>query len=541
MTRPDISACICTHNGAERLGDSLWSLLAQSAPAARYEILVIDNASSDAERTRALVRDLALQGHPIDYVDEPRLGLAHAKNRAASCARGEYVYFLDDDAIANPRTIECLLEAITEHKPDILGGHVHPLFDELPPPELDQDQWSMWSLRHFGPRDRWLEQGEYFLGGNLCVRRTLLRAHPHDPELGRRGEELRGGEEWYLGDERFRRRLVTGAYIFHRIPKTRMQMEYVERVMCGPMKQFAGEHAPLSNVRHWPGRYLAQAWLHEFALTARRIAFQLRLALASRPRPCEQAASDPVLALLAREDPHFQLRTGHANLPSSERLFAERGGTDTRHFERASAALPKDSLAAVAALLGEDQHTIEIGGGQSTVVFASKVADHVCINPDRTANELVRSFLEEHDLWRDNVAFRGESSDAVLPGLDAPQGFDVALMDGNHSFPFPMLDWHFLDRHLRRGSFLVIDNVEINAVRMLTSYLDREPAYRRVRSVRGSHRYDCYVYEKLQDRVVAGWNDQAINRSTLASLCIDATVTAAWKPLQRLKRAIFGH
>lgn len=246
------------------------------------------------------------------------------------------------------------------------------------------------------------------------------------------------------------------------------------------------------------------------------------------------------LELLRRENPLFQLATGNPELPSSEDLFAAQGGSDTRRFARASAALPADSLEAVHALLGPDQSTIEIGGGQSTVVFASTVARHLCVNPDRTANELVREFLEQHGLWRDNVTFLGESSDTALPGLEAQEGFDVALMDGNHSFPFPMLDWHFLDRHLGRGSRLIVDNVEINAVRILTEYLDGEPAYRLIEKVRGSHRYDCHIYEKVRDRVVSGWNAQAINRTTLAGLCLDASLTAMWKPLQRIKRRLFA-
>ncbi len=544
MKPPIISACICTHDGAARLEESLWSLVCQSAAAEDYEILVIDNASADAGEIRRLVRGFVEQGHSVALAHEPQLGLAAAKNCAVRESRGRYVYFMDDDAVANPRLIEAYLQAILEQKPDVLGGHVQPLFDELPPPEMDYDEWSMWSLRHFGPQDRWLSDGEYFLGGNLCVSREVLRDAPHDTELGRKGTEKCGGEEWYLGDPRYRRRLVSGAYISHRIPRERTQMSYVLRVMCAPATHRLARPGGWRNPLH---SYLLNAWTREIVLSLRKMVFRLRLALASRRAASSGCRGDAavrpraetVLELLRRENPLFQLQTGNAELPSSERLFAEHGGAETRGFARASAALPPDSLAAVHGLLRPGHTTIEIGGGHSTVAFATAVARHICVNPDRTANEMVRGFLEQNGLWRDNVEFHGESSDAVLPTLEVAGGFDVALMDGNHSFPFPMLDWHFLDRHLHRGSLLVIDNVEINAVRMLTEYLDREPAYRLLERVRGSHRYDCYIYEKIQDRVVAGWNDQAINRRALASLFFDTALTASWKPLQRLKRRIF--
>ena len=55
--------------------------------------------------------------------------------------------------------------------------------------------------------------------------------------------------------------------------------------------------------------------------------------------------------------------------------------------------------------------------------------------------------LEDNPIWqRDNVEFLGESSDVALPPLAPGAPVDVALMDGNHSFPFPMLDFHFIDR-----------------------------------------------------------------------------------------------
>ncbi len=279
LKTPIISACICTHNGADRLEESLWSLVCQSAPAEHYEIVVIDNASSDPEQVRALIHGFAEQGHDISLAHEPRLGLSAAKNRALRESNGSYIYFMDDDAAANPRLIESYLQAIREYKPDVMGGHVHPLFDELPPPEMDYGEWSMWSLRHFGPHDRWLSDGEYFLGGNLCVCRDVLEGTPHDTELGRMGGELRGGEEWYLGDPRYRRRLVSGGYIFHRVPEQRTQMDYVLRVMCGPSVR---PLARPSMTKRLMDSYLLNAWSRSIVLSCRKVLFQLRLALASR-------------------------------------------------------------------------------------------------------------------------------------------------------------------------------------------------------------------------------------------------------------------
>jgi predicted O-methyltransferase YrrM len=249
---------------------------------------------------------------------------------------------------------------------------------------------------------------------------------------------------------------------------------------------------------------------------------------------------EETLALLKRENPLFQLRSKTDGLASSEQLFRDKGGTETGEFARASAALPADSLETVSRLLRPDYTTLEIGGGHSTVVFGAAVAKHYCINPDRTANKMVREFLEQHELWRDNVEFLGESSDIALPPLEPGAPLDLALMDGNHSFPFPMLDFHFIDRHLRVGSVLVIDNVEINTVRMLAEFLSLEPAYRLVSKVRDSPHYDCYVYEKVRDQIVGGWGDQGINQGRMEDLKLDIKVSRMLQPLRRLKRKLLG-
>ena len=88
--------------------------------------------------------------------------------------------------------------------------------------------------------------------------RAVLESHPPDGELGRKGDQLRGGEEWYLGASQFRRRLVSGGFIFHRVPEQRTAMDYVVRVMCGPVQGRSGQGETESGKR--PGGYLLNAW-----------------------------------------------------------------------------------------------------------------------------------------------------------------------------------------------------------------------------------------------------------------------------------------
>lgn len=93
-----LTIAICTKDRAERLSRLLESLARSTAssPFAFTEVLVIDNAPSDA-RTADAVSDFA----DVRYVIEPKAGLNFARNAALANARGELLAFLDDDVVVD--------------------------------------------------------------------------------------------------------------------------------------------------------------------------------------------------------------------------------------------------------------------------------------------------------------------------------------------------------------------------------------------------------------------------------------------------------
>jgi len=267
-----VSIVVCCRNAADRIGDTLWSLVLQSAEASTYEVLVVDNVSDDREQLRLLVHGMDPAGRRIRLLEEPAIGLSPARNRGVRESSGEYVVFIDDDAVAGARFVEHYLQSIGQHRPDVLGGNVLPWFCVQPPSELDYTWWPRWSLKHFGPEDRWLGDGEYFIGTNIGARRALLLEHPFDPTLGRAGERLLGGEECFLGSPAFRRRFVAGAYVLHKVPPERMTTDYLARRSWGSLQQ---ESRPVSLAGQTAG--VARAALRDLRLMLRRIAFQVSL------------------------------------------------------------------------------------------------------------------------------------------------------------------------------------------------------------------------------------------------------------------------
>lgn len=272
--RPIISTCICCHNASQRIGDTIASLQQQTADPATYEIIVVDNASNDYNELQKLIQETGVAQPPVRLVREERLGLSFARNRAITESLGDYVSYIDDDAIANSRYIDEMLTAIKVHHPDVLGGNVLPLFEAQPPEYMDYSYWPDWSLKHFGNTDRWLNDGEYFIGTNISAKKSLLLQRGFDEKLGRQGANLVGGEEWFLGESCYKRRFLAQAYVFHKVTRQRMTMEYLARRTADAKRQ----RNQRVNYR-WVVNRLPEFFVTEIRLIIRKTIFKVKLLL----------------------------------------------------------------------------------------------------------------------------------------------------------------------------------------------------------------------------------------------------------------------
>ncbi|GBD30004.1 Chondroitin synthase [bacterium HR32] len=109
MTR--ISVVVPAHNAAPVLGTTLERLAVQEYPRDRYEVVVLDDGSTDHTRE---VAERAAARVPLRYVYQPRRGRAAARNAGARAARYEVLLFLDADVWAEPQ----LLAAHARHHRD---------------------------------------------------------------------------------------------------------------------------------------------------------------------------------------------------------------------------------------------------------------------------------------------------------------------------------------------------------------------------------------------------------------------------------------
>ncbi|MDQ1437999.1 MAG: hypothetical protein QOK43_1628 [Acidimicrobiaceae bacterium] len=97
--RPRISVIIPTRNRGDLLRQSLESLAAQTLPTDQFEVVVIDDGSSDHT---AQVCSEARRTVPITYHRIAPSGISAAKNLGVFCSTAPIVFFFDDDDVADP-------------------------------------------------------------------------------------------------------------------------------------------------------------------------------------------------------------------------------------------------------------------------------------------------------------------------------------------------------------------------------------------------------------------------------------------------------
>lgn len=142
----DVTVIVPTYNRAASLPRVLESLCCQQACDTRYEVIVVDNGSTDD--TPFVVARYARRYPFIRYVHEPRRGAAAARNAGIRSAAGPIVAFIDDDVRAAPDWIAAIVSAFARHPEiDCLGGRVEPCWPSTPPTWLTRKHWGPLALQ----------------------------------------------------------------------------------------------------------------------------------------------------------------------------------------------------------------------------------------------------------------------------------------------------------------------------------------------------------------------------------------------------------
>jgi glycosyltransferase involved in cell wall biosynthesis len=188
-----LSIVICTYNRADLVRDAIASVVEQDFPRDEYELLVVDNASID--HTCEMVQEFCAAYPNVRYLLETNVGLSRARNRGWREAWGDYVGFLDDDCKVPHEWLSVAVEIVLKKHPDAFGGPYY-AFYSTPKPTWFKDEYESYvpSLKaHL------LKAGEFLVGGNMFIRRTLLaELSGFSPSFGMSGKTIAYGEETYF-------------------------------------------------------------------------------------------------------------------------------------------------------------------------------------------------------------------------------------------------------------------------------------------------------------------------------------------------------
>jgi precorrin-6B methylase 2 len=152
--------------------------------------------------------------------------------------------------------------------------------------------------------------------------------------------------------------------------------------------------------------------------------------------------------------------------------------------------------------------SVETGCGASTVVFAAAGGQHTAISPDPREHQLVREYCERTGIDHSNVTFIAKSSDEVLPGMFEGRVLDFAFIDGAHSFPYAIIDWHYITEALKVGGKVLVDDVAIHAITPLFHFMKAEDWWR-LESI-PDDRAALFVLDELPPE--EGYTSQHFNR-----------------------------
>lgn len=174
-----LSVIIPTKNRAKILKKSLRSIVNQTLFSNEYEVIVIDNGSTDD--TKKTVDSFNLDIENLIYIYDENPGLHIGRHRGLLASKSDILVYADDDIEALPTWLEGILESFLNKDVALVGGRNLPNF-ELDPPDWIVRMWEQGeskkilgylSILDFG--DKVQEVSPFYIFGcNFSIRKNIL-------------------------------------------------------------------------------------------------------------------------------------------------------------------------------------------------------------------------------------------------------------------------------------------------------------------------------------------------------------------------------
>lgn len=234
-----ITVVIPTRNRAELLAQALESIVNQDLEQSEFEVLVIDNGSTDG--TLSVIDRYKRKLPNLEGIYAPEPGLHTGRHAGMKAAKGEILVFADDDIEALPTWLLSINAAFKNPDVAMVGGNNYPKFLKTPPRWLvrlwDRPTLSgckaITSLSVIEFTRPALEISPYYVWGcNFAIRKdVLLKAGGFHPD-GMPGDLIRfrgDGEthvSQYVAESGLKCVFHPGASVYHKVTAGRMSFAY---------------------------------------------------------------------------------------------------------------------------------------------------------------------------------------------------------------------------------------------------------------------------------------------------------------------------
>jgi glycosyltransferase involved in cell wall biosynthesis len=159
---PLVSVILPTYNRRQFLGESIWSVLNQTYR--NLEVIVVDDGSTDATS-----ESVQSEFPEVRYLWQPNSGVAAARNRGLSAARGELIAFQDSDDLWHPNKLARQLALLTDRPEVGVVYTCHRIVDQHGKPIGRQ-----WKRLHSGRVTEPLFQSIFVIMPSTVVRRSVV-------------------------------------------------------------------------------------------------------------------------------------------------------------------------------------------------------------------------------------------------------------------------------------------------------------------------------------------------------------------------------
>lgn len=234
-----LSVIIPTRNRADFLSMALISLTEQTLSMDEFEILIIDNGSTD--NTLRIIEKYSAQLNNLRYFYEPEPGLHVGRHRGMLEAKNDILVFADDDIEAFPTWLQSIQSAFCDPNVAMVGGNNIPMF-LAPPPQWLLALWNRPFKRNIRaiPALSIIEMNEsnkdcdpYLVWGcNFSIRKTVLLAAGgfHPDGMPKELIRFRGDGETHVSrfvrESGMRCIFHPGASVHHKVTQERMTFDY---------------------------------------------------------------------------------------------------------------------------------------------------------------------------------------------------------------------------------------------------------------------------------------------------------------------------